>query len=91
LEFRVARFFSVQNTKLGGNIPKEHKLLIPKDHKLRTPNDHKLYPKTIKYTNVFHLRALVHFEFLFTYIKEKSVYQLAKLKSMKFELRDTYS
>jgi hypothetical protein len=45
-EFRVARFFSVQHTKMGRNIPNDHKMYkmaikIPFDHKIHRQSGHK--------------------------------------------------
>jgi hypothetical protein len=44
----VARFFLVQNTKTGKNIPNDHKIHIPNGHKIfpmavKRPNGHKTY------------------------------------------------
>jgi hypothetical protein len=47
VDIRVARFFFVQNTKTGQNLPNFHEL-----------KNRKMDQVSIKYTNIFHCKTL---------------------------------
>jgi hypothetical protein len=52
---RIARFFLTQYTKTREKIPNYHQITkLP----LSIPNDRKLFQMTIKYTSIFHYKAL---------------------------------
>jgi hypothetical protein len=55
LPYRVARFFLVQHTKMGENIPKNH-------NKYEIAS--KFTKMAIKYTNIFHSKNLPNWDFL---------------------------
>jgi hypothetical protein len=52
---RVARFFVTQYTKTGENIPNYYNIT---KWPLNIPNGRKIFQMTIKYTNIFHSKAL---------------------------------
>jgi hypothetical protein len=57
---RVARFLLVQTYQNGKSITNFHKLPIPNGHICTCiiSNGHKLYQTNVKYTNIFHSKAL---------------------------------
>jgi hypothetical protein len=55
VDIRVARFFLTPYTKTGKNIPNYHN--ITKWQKT-VPNRRKIFQLAIKYTNIFHSKAL---------------------------------
>jgi hypothetical protein len=52
---RVARFFLVQNTKTGKNIPNYHELY---QISIKYNKDHKMDQVSIKYINMFQCKTL---------------------------------
>jgi hypothetical protein len=45
-------------SKLYQSIPNDHKQCIPNGHTQIIPDGHKLYQTEVKYTNIFHSKAL---------------------------------